>query len=132
MRKMSLVSILLGIAAIAGLFFVLPRLNPPFPESTIREYESLLTFGERSKVPQGALPYRTGKVVTLRPSTWQVYRLGTLLLTQIPPALEGKKEKEIDPPRLELISIGAPSARDRAKRRQARSAADGDTAETEA
>lgn len=91
----------LGLALPLGLFcwrFLLP---PAFSEKETREYESLFSWGENGMVPEGAVPYRTGKVVIVRPSSWQVYRFGAQMLTQISPDWEGRKEYEIDPPRLD-------------------------------
>jgi len=72
-----------------------------FPESEIRDYESLAEETAPFEVPQGTMPYRTGRVVLVRPATWQVYRIGTLLSTQIPAELSRKKEFEVDPPRID-------------------------------
>ncbi|MBI4586950.1 MAG: hypothetical protein HY717_23300 [Planctomycetes bacterium] len=72
-----------------------------FPAEKIRQYESLFSWDETGEAPPGSIPCRTGKVVLIRPGSWQVYRQGILFLTQILPEIEDKKEKEIAPPRLD-------------------------------
>jgi hypothetical protein len=94
---------LAGLAAAAALFWLCarPLIWPAFPEEAVRAYESLFEWGQEGRLRGGAVPYRTGKVVTIRPSTWQVYRFGSQMLTQISPDWEGRKEYEIDPPRVD-------------------------------
>ncbi len=96
-------SLLLAAGLIAAAGFGLSRFlaGRQFPAEKIREYESLFSWDEAGEAQPGSIPRRTGKVVIIRPGSWQVYRQGTLFLTQIQPEIQDKKEKEIDPPRLD-------------------------------
>lgn len=74
-------------------------LGRAFAETGVRQYEqALLGVSTASPAVRGKQPYRTGKVLLIRPSVWQVYREGNMFSTQIPPVLQPKKEKESDPP----------------------------------
>lgn len=99
MKTLLRLGLVLGIAGAPAYFFFLR--SPAFPEETIREYESLIDPGDAAEGTSAGIPYRTGKVVLIRPSSWQVYRHGPMLSTQISPHLQGSKEREIDPPRLD-------------------------------
>jgi hypothetical protein len=99
MKTLLRLGLVLGIAGAPACFLLLR--GPPFPEETIREYESLACPGDSGDDAPAGIPYRTGKVVLIRSSSWQVYRRGPLPSTRIPPQLEGSKEREIDPPRID-------------------------------
>jgi hypothetical protein len=93
-----------ALAAGAAIFFhvfIRPALWPAFSTANVQEYETLFSWNQTGVVPAGAVPHRTGKVVTIRPSTWQVYRFGSQMLTQISPDWEHRKEYVIDPARLD-------------------------------
>ena len=99
--RLLFVTALLGLGALGFWCFVRPVIWPAFAPETVREYESLFSWGQTGVVPDGTVPFRTGKVVTLRPSTWQVYRFGSQMLTQISPDWDHRKEYVIDPARVD-------------------------------
>jgi hypothetical protein len=73
----------------------------PFPVEILRQYESELLAPVAGEAAAGEIPPRTGKVVLVRPSSWQVFREGTLSAAHIAPERKERAEKEIDPPRLD-------------------------------
>jgi hypothetical protein len=101
MKALLQLASLLAIALLAFFFVARPAGAGAFPESLIREYESLLRERRPAAVSTSDVPSRSGKIVLIRPSSWNVYRLGTMLATQIDPGMEAKKDREIDPPRID-------------------------------
>jgi hypothetical protein len=76
-----------------------------FPESALREYEEIFA-GEGMAENPTWVPYRTGKVVVVKPSVHAVYATGgvaaeTLFWTQIAPAHRPRISRELDPPALD-------------------------------
>jgi len=76
-------------------------LSRAFAEERLREFEKLHRgTGARSS----GLPYRTGKVLVIRPSTHSVYYgslATTMFWTQIGPKDKGRINREVDPPEID-------------------------------
>ena len=68
-----------------------------FPLAQLEAYEALFSRDDVSEHE----PYRTGKVVLVVPTRWSVYREGNAYTTQLNPHSAAKKERAVDPARLD-------------------------------
>src|SRR5262245_40906076 len=91
----------LGAIALGGLAPACRWAAAPFPVELLRQYESELLAPVAGEATAGAVPQRTGRVVLVRPSSWQLFREGTQSAAQIAPSRKKRAEKEIDPPRVD-------------------------------
>jgi hypothetical protein len=108
------VTVAVVLAAVAMYFFRTSLLRiylaTQFTEATLTGYESYFAREQPSRLGQGEMPYRSGKVVLVVPSRWSVYREGTFFTTQMNEHYEKKKEYRMDPPRLDDHHAALPGA----------------------
>jgi hypothetical protein len=75
-----------------------------FSQSDLRRYERLFDGRRGGRVGGGAVPFRTGKVVVVRPSVQSVYISSiaySFSWNELDPGQRGKIAREVDPPRLD-------------------------------
>jgi hypothetical protein len=90
--------------------FCKAMLRQAFPEKVLYELEGHFSFTAEPEVKEPKDLYRTGKVVLITPSRWNVYREGIMYLTRINPRNSRKKSGVVDPPMLDQYFFEIPSS----------------------